>query len=159
MHTRTTFLSTLLGLALLYPPLAQAAPPAQPSTASQADSHQERDLEQLVSQSRTVIPGQRIIFAPTPVKFRARLAAMPAPQKTEYLMAALATMQVSAPPKVSQRIGLDYGGQKALAAYIDEPTAARLVQQAKLNQTLTFYAFHVYNNNYGPALLITAFAP
>ncbi len=73
-------------------------------------------------------------------------------------MSALAMMNVSTPPKVSQRIGLDYGGDKALAAYIDDAIVERLTKNTKPGQILTFYAFHVYNNNRGPALLVTSFS-
>lgn len=121
-------------------------------------SYKEVDLKKLVADSRTEVPGQRIIFAPSPIKFRATLAALPAPQKADYLMTALSMMKVSNPPKVSQRIGLDYGGHKALAAYIDDDIAGRLGKEVKLGQTRTFYAFHVYNHSRGPALLVTSFA-
>lgn len=121
-------------------------------------SYKEVDLKNLVANSRTFAPGQRIIFAPSGVKFRATLAALPSPQKTDYLMSALSMMKVSTPPKVSQRIGLDYGGEKALAAYIDDDTAARLAREVKAGQSRTFYAFHVYNHSRGPALLVTSFA-
>ena len=128
------------------------------ATADAAASYKEVNLKELVARSRTEVPGQRIIFAPAPVRFRARLAAMPAAQKAEYLMAALAMMKFSNPPQVSQRIGLDFGGDKALAAYIEDSVAVRLASTAKAGQELTFYAFHVYNNNRGPALLVTSFA-
>ncbi|WP_295008052.1 hypothetical protein [uncultured Dechloromonas sp.] len=157
-----TLAGMALGLALLgLSPLSVAADgsaePAKAGAQENPPAYKEVNLKELVSKSRTDIPGQRIIFAPSPVKFQAALAAMPAPQKAEYLMSALSMMKVSAPPKVSQRIGLDFGGDKALAAYIDDTAAARLAATAKLGQTLTFYAFHVYNNNRGPALLITSF--
>lgn len=143
----------------------QWAAPAQAQTesatgnaASAAQSYKAVNLGELVDKSRTEIAGQRIIFVPTPVKFEARLSALPAPQKAEYLQSALAMMKVSTVPKVSQRIGLDYGGDKSLAAYIEDGTAQRLGKSAKLGQTLTFYALHVYNNNRGPALVVTSFA-
>lgn len=137
---------------------ADASPePAKASVQENPAVYKDVNLKELVTKSRTEIPGQRIIFAPSPVKFQATLAAMPAPQKADYLMSALSMMKVSDPPKVSQRIGLDFGGDKALAAYIDDTVAARLATTAKIGQKLTFYAFHVYNNNRGPALLITSF--
>lgn len=153
-----------LGLAALSPDsrAAESRPAANAQTgATAADataSYKDVDLRSLVEKSKTEIPGQRIIFAPSPVRFRAKLSAMPAPQKSDYLMAALAMMKVSAPPKVSQRIGLDYGGDKGLAAYIDDALVDKLKQDAKPGQMLTFYAFHVYNNNRGPALLVTSFS-
>lgn len=157
-----TLIGMALGLALVgLSPLSVAAdvtpPPAKTSIQESPATYKEVNLKELVIKSRTEIPGQRIIFAPSPVKFQATLSAMPAPQKAEYLMSALAMMKVSDPPKVSQRIGLDFGGDKALAAYIDDTVATRLTSAAKIGQTLTFYAFHVYNNNRGPALLITSF--
>lgn len=160
-----TLIAPLLALALLtFVPSATAADPVATSAANTsasadaATSYKDVALKELVEKSKTEIPGQRIVFAPSPVKFQARLAAMPAPQKTEYLMSALAMMKVSTPPKVSQRIGLDYGGDKALAAYIDDAIVERLTKNAKPGQMLTFYAFHVYNNNRGPALLVTSFS-
>ncbi|MGQ0710517.1 MAG: hypothetical protein ACT4NV_12300 [Rhodoferax sp.] len=137
---------------------ADNAPAASTANTDTAASYKEVVLRDLVEKSRTDIAGQRIIFAPTAVKFRARLSAMPAPQKADYLMSALAMMRVSSPPKVSQRIGLDYGGDKGLAAYIDDGAAERLGRSAQPGQILTFYAFHVYNNNRGPALVVTAFS-
>lgn len=158
-----TLSAALLGVALLaLAPGSHAAdaapPPSQPTVLDASASYKDVILKELVDKSKTDIPGQRIIFAPSPVKFQARLAAMPAPQKSEYLMMALSMMKVPSPPKVSQRIGIDFGGDKALAAYIDDTLAERLGKQAKLGQSLTFYAFHVYNNNRGPALLVTSFS-
>lgn len=158
--TQRTLATLLLAAACLpWGLTTHAADPTDNGTPTSATaSYKEVVLKDLVEKSRTEIPGQRIIFAPASVKFQARLASLPIPQKTEYLSAALAMMQVSAVPKVSQRIGLDYGGDKALAAYIDDSAAARLGQSAKPGQKLTFYAFHVYNNNRGPALVVTSFA-
>lgn len=138
------------------PPGAAAFAGAQSS--DPAASYRDVDLKKLVAAARTEVPGQRIIFAPSPVRFRTTLAALPAPQKADYLVAALAMMKISNPPKVSQRIGLDYGGDKALAAYIDDAIVNRLANEAKPGQVLTFYAFHVYNHSRGPALLVTSFA-
>ncbi|UCV12762.1 hypothetical protein KI614_05990 [Dechloromonas denitrificans] len=157
-----TLAGMALGLALVgLSPLSGAAEmPAEPVKSSLQENpaaYKDVSLKDLVAKSRTDIPGQRIIFAPSPIKFQATLSAMPAPQKADYLMTALSMMKVSNPPKVSQRIGLDFGGDKALAAYIDDSIAARLASSAKIGQTLTFYAFHIYNNNRGPALLITSF--
>lgn len=134
------------------------APPPPTSGLSPAANYKEVDLKKLVSDSRTEVPGQRIIFAPSPIKFRATLAARPAPQKADYLMTALSMMKVSNPPLVSQRIGLDYGGDKALAAYIEDGVAARLSKDVLPGQARTFYAFHVYNHSRGPALLVTSFS-
>ncbi len=138
-------------------PAGRAALTAAPSS-DPAASYRDVDLKKLVAGSRTEVPGQRVIFAPSPIKFRATLAALPAPQKADYLLAALAMMKISNPPRVSQRIGLDYGGDRALAAYIDDAIADRLANEAKPGQVLTFYAFHVYNHSRGPALLVTSFA-
>ena len=136
---------------------AAEAPVIEASSLDPAVSYKPVDLKELVSKSRTEVPGQRIIFAPSPIKFRATLASLPSPQKADYLLAALSMMKVSNPPKVSQRIGLDYGGEKAVAAYIDDSVAERLSKDGKAGQTMTFYAYHVYNYSRGPALLITSF--
>jgi hypothetical protein len=156
---------TLLGIllvALSPDSRAEAIPsPATMVAVQPADpdaSYKTVDMKELVAKSRTTIPGQRAIFAPTPIKFKARLFALPSPQKAEYLSMALSMMKVSSPPKVSQRIGIDYGGEKPLATYIEEGAATRLAANAKIGQALTFYAFHVYNGNSGPALVVTAFA-
>lgn len=114
------------------------------------------DLKALVSSSRTEVPGQRVIFVPSPVKFQAKLAALPAPQKTEYLKKALGMMGAGHNIQVSQRIGLDYGGEKALVAYIDDTAAAQLTRDGKVGQALDFYAYHVYNHSRGPALVVVA---
>lgn len=134
-----------------------AMPAIETTRLDPAVTYQQVDLKELVGKSRTEVPGQRIIFAPSPVKFRATLASLPTAQKADYLFAALSMMKISNPPKVTQRIGLDYGGEKAIAAYIDDSVAGRLSKEAKAGQVLTFYAFHVYNYSRGPALLITSY--
>lgn len=152
----------LLSCALLHASFGAEAVTTSPAmTTSNTDpvaAYKEITLPALIEQSRTAIPGQRVIFAPAPIRFQARLAVMPSPQKADYLMMALSMMKVSSPPKVSKRIGIDFGGEKPLAAYIDDTTAERLVQSARPGQRLTFYAYHVYNNNRGPALLVTSFS-
>lgn len=139
-------------------PSAKATPPTiEGSALDPAATYKQVDLKALVANSRTEVPGQRIIFAPSPITFRATLASLPTPQKADYLIAALSMMKVSNPPKVTQRIGLEYGGEKAIAAYIDDRVAERLSKDVKAGQELIFYAFHVYNYSRGPALLITSY--
>ena len=125
---------------------------------SPATTYKSVELKELVAGARTELPGQRIIFAPTAIRFRAVLAAMPVPQKTDYLKQALGMMGISNLGNINQRIGLGYGGDKALAAYIDDTAASRLTQGAKPGQSLQFYAYHVYNHSRGPALVITSFS-
>lgn len=137
-----------------------AADPAQQIPVSSLDpaaAYKDVDLKALVARSRTELPGQRIIFAPTPIRFRAVLGALPVAQKADYLHSALNMMKVSNPPQVKQRIGLDYGGDTLLSAYIEEDAAKRLAAAVKPGQARTFYAWHVYNYSRGPALLVTAF--
>ena len=156
----------LAALAALSAPPAQAQglPAAAASSAAvdqagdPAAAYKDVDLKAMVASSRSEVPGQRIIFAPSPVKFRATLAAMPAPQKADYLKKALGMMGVGGTLQVSQRIGIGYGGDKALAAYIDDAAAARLSREAKVGQQLNFYAYHVYNHSRGPALVVTSFS-
>lgn len=146
------------------PALAQGLPAAAASSAvvnqagDPAAAYKGVDLKTMVATSRSEVPGQRIIFAPSPVKFRATLAAMPAPQKADYLKKALGLMGVGGTLQVSQRIGIGYGGDKALVAYIDDTAAARLAREAKVGQQLDFYAYHVYNHSRGPALVVTSFS-
>lgn len=151
---------SLIGAA---PAGAQPAGPAANNAVTAAASdpgaaYKEVDLKQLVASARTEIPGQRIIFAPTAVRFRAVLAAMPAPQKTEYLQKALGMMGINGLGKVSQRIGIDFGGEKALVAYVDDTAAGRLGVEGKVGQPLEFYAYHVYNHSRGPALVVVSFS-
>lgn len=158
---RTVLAFLCLAAVLPLPASASAADPAEQipvSTLDPAAAYKDVDLKALVAKSRTEIPGQRIIFAPTAVRFRATLGALPVTQKADYLYTALNMMKVSNPPRVSQRVGLDYGGDKLLSAYIEEATAKRLAAQVKPGQSRTFYAYHVYNYSRGPALLITSFA-
>lgn len=115
------------------------------------------DLKELVPASRMALPGQRAYFVPVAVKFRARLAALPAPVKTKLLEKSFAMMQVVQQPQVRQAIGLDYGGEKALLAYIEETVAARLGKELKTGDERLFYAYHVYNFHQGPALLVMSF--
>lgn len=154
--------SFLLLLALAAMPAAAApatagaaAPPSD--LASLKDAYREVDLRRFVPASRTEKPGLRTLFVPARVKFRARLARLPIPQESSYLMQALNMTGVVNPPLVEHGIGLDYGGEKGLAAYIEKSAAEHLASTAKAGDTLTFYALHVYNNHRGPALVILAF--
>ncbi|MDR0528994.1 MAG: hypothetical protein LBG69_05220 [Zoogloeaceae bacterium] len=101
--------------------------------------------------------GGRAIFEPRPVRFLARIAQLPTPQKADYLKKVMELMGVKAEIQVSQRIALEYGGEKALAAYVEDRVAARIKRELKTGDARVFYAFHVYNNRYGPALVITSF--
>jgi hypothetical protein len=148
------------GLAPPSPPVwaadtARQNPAAAPDPAA---AYKEVDLKDLVAKSRTNLPGQRIILAPSPIRFRAVLGALPVAQKSDYLLTALGMMKVGDPPKVSQRIGLDYGGDRLLSAYIEEGAAKRLAERIRPGQAQTFYAFHVYNYARGPALLVISFS-
>ena len=141
---------------------AVSAMPAMPAKADPAPTldpgaaYHDVDLKALVPASR-MPEGQRSIFAPSPIRFRATLAALPSPQKTDYLQTALGLLQVSTPPVVSQSIIIDYGGDRPLRAYIEDGIAARLSHEAKVGETHTFYAFHVYNTHVGPALLVMSY--
>lgn len=149
----------LHGVCLAQPQAPQPVPaPVSEASANPADAYKDIDLKKLVAGARSEIPGQRIIFNPMAVRFHAVLAAMPAPQKTDYLKKVLGMMSIENIGAINQRIGIDYGGEKALAAYIEDSAATRLGKEAKPGQTLQFYAYHVYNHSRGPALVVTSFA-
>lgn len=158
--SRSRFVLLLLALAATSvagaPPATEGAAPPQ-DLLSLKNAYREVDLRQFVAASRTEKPGQRIIFVPARVKFRARLARLPIAQESGYLMSALQATGVVNPPAVEHGIGLDYGGEKGLAAYIEKDAARHLTSAAKAGDTLTFYALHVYNNHRGPALVIVSF--
>jgi hypothetical protein len=139
------------GHAASTPPDSTPVVQSDPKTA-----YREVNLKALVPASR-MPDGQRTIFAPTGVRFHARIMQLPTPQKTEYLQQVMSMMRVQPLPRVSQRVVLDYGGDKLLAAYVEDGAAARIGQSLKVGDTRTFYAFHVYNNRQGPALVITSF--
>ncbi|MDR1229188.1 MAG: hypothetical protein LBK55_09285 [Azoarcus sp.] len=120
-------------------------------------SYKEVKLAELVPAAR-ITDGGRVIFEPRPVRFAARLAQLPTPQKADYLKQVMGMMGMSAEFKVGQRVALDYGGEKLLAAYVEDDAASRIGKELKAGDMRTFYAFHVYNNRYGPALLITSFS-
>ncbi|MDR0672120.1 MAG: hypothetical protein LBF93_00355 [Zoogloeaceae bacterium] len=129
------------------------------TTAGESDPrtvYKEIKLGELVPVSR-MTDGGRAIFEPRPVRFAARLAQLPSPQKADYLKQVMGMMGVTAGLEVSQRVALDYGGEKLLAAYVEDEAAVRIGKELKAGDTRTFYAFHVYNNRYGPALVIISF--
>ncbi len=144
--------------ALLAPSLAIADNDAGATLAADdvQDNYRDVDLKQLVPASR-MADGQRSIFAPTPVRFRATLAALPEPQSTDYLNMALGMLQISDPPRVHQSIILDYGGDRPLRAYVEDAVAARMAKELQAGQTHTFYAFHVYNTRVGPAFVVMSY--
>lgn len=144
------------GLAFAAAAQAGDAGPTAPAALDASTAYRQVDLKTMVPDSR-MSEGQRSIFAPSPVRFRAALTALPSPQKTDYLQTALGLMQVSRPPAVSQSIVLDYGGDRPLRAYVEDGTAARLVKEMKVGETHTFYAFHVYNTHVGPALVVMSY--
>jgi hypothetical protein len=138
---------------------AARAEKADAAAAGESDpraAYKEIRLAELVPVSR-MTDGGRAIFEPRPVRFAAKLAQLPSPQKAEYLKQVMGMMGVTAELKVGQRVALDYGGEKLLAAYVEDEAAVRIGKELKAGDTRTFYAFHVYNNRYGPALVITAF--
>ncbi|MBZ8141657.1 hypothetical protein CLD22_17340 [Rubrivivax gelatinosus] len=159
MHNAREILLALLAATAL---VAQAAPAATPtaapapaaSAADATDGFREVRLETFVPPART---PQRIILRPSGVQFDAELAALPRPQKAEYLQQALQLMHVSEPPRVQQAVLLRYGRGETLVAYIDEAAAQRLAREVKVGEKRRFYAFHVYNYSRGPALVVTSF--
>ncbi|MDR2165281.1 MAG: hypothetical protein LBO79_06605 [Zoogloeaceae bacterium] len=155
-------LACVLALAPLTPARGQAAKAsaavsktAQPK--STAEDIEDIDLKKLVPRTR-MEDGKRAIFPPRSVRFTAKLAQMPSPQKSEYLQKAFGLMGVANPPAVSKRIAVDYGGDKPLAAYVEEKAAADIAKSARAGGQYTFYAIYLYNNRFGPALVVTAFS-
>jgi hypothetical protein len=161
-------LIALLCLAGLFSSSARAETKAAPQTpaastvaaSAPAAAPQERygevDLKRLVPASR-MTDGGRAIFEPRAVRFAARLHEGLKPQKAEYLQKVMGMMGAAEIPQVSQRVVIDYGGDKPLAVYVEDKVAERLKSEAKVGESYTFYAFHVYNNRYGPAMVITSF--
>jgi hypothetical protein len=142
-------------------PPAAAAPqyPLEIPAASMkpAEQYQRIDLAKLVPATR-MTDGTRAIFSPQAVRFDAKLAQGPTPQKADYLKRVLGMMGTTEIPEVSQRLALEYGGDKPLAVYVEDKIAQRITRgEAKVGERYTFYAFHVYNNKQGPALVVTAF--
>ncbi|MDR1461733.1 MAG: hypothetical protein LBI68_01135 [Azoarcus sp.] len=134
-----------------------AAGAAGAAAADPRAAYKEIKLLELVPATR-ISDGGRVIFEPRPVRFAAKLAQLPTPQKSDYLKQVMGMMGMGAELKVGQRVALDYGGEKLLAAYVEDDAAARIGKELKEGDTRTFYAFHVYNNRYGPALVITSFS-
>jgi hypothetical protein len=134
-----------------------ASTTAASATAAPQTQYGEVDLKRLVPASR-MTDGSRAIFQPKPVRFQARLHKGLQPQKADYLQKVMGMMGVAEIPQVSQRVVIDYGGDKPLAVYVEDKIAQRLKTEAKVGESYTFYAFHVYNNRYGPAMVITSFA-
>ncbi|MDR2637790.1 MAG: hypothetical protein LBB55_05570 [Zoogloeaceae bacterium] len=135
---------------------AVAAMAADPASYNPREAYKQTNLAALVPASR-ITDGSRIIFEPRPVRFQARLAQMPTEQKADYLKQVMSMMGATSQLQVSKRVALDYGGDKLLAAYIEDQAAARVASEIKVGDERVFYAFHVYNNRYGPALVITSF--
>jgi hypothetical protein len=133
-----------------------ASAPAAAAPAAPQERYGEVDLKRLVPASR-MTEGGRAIFEPRPVRFQARLQEGLKPQKAEYLQKVMGMMGATEIPQVSQRVVIDYGGDKPLAVYVEDKVAERLKNEAKVGEHYTFYAFHVYNNRYGPAMVITSF--
>jgi hypothetical protein len=151
-------LSSVLCLLSPLPCLAQDNAQAQAQERIEALKQVEDvDLRVLVPKTR-MNDGQRAIFEPRSVRFSARLIQMPSPQKADYLNKVLGMMGYANPPTVSQRIGIDYGGDKPLAAYVEQRAAARIAKEAKAGEEYQFYALYVYNNRFGPALVVTSFS-
>jgi hypothetical protein len=150
--------AALLALTLGLPPGAARAEDSAPAAASDdpRTAYRPLDLAQAVPKLR-MTDGTRAVFAPQAVRFTARLAQLPAPQKAEYLKQVMGMMGMTADLKVSHRIVIDYGGDKPLAAYVEDDAATRIGKELKTGDTRIFYAFHVYNNRYGPALVVTSF--
>ncbi|MDR1889600.1 MAG: hypothetical protein LBQ81_09535 [Zoogloeaceae bacterium] len=133
-----------------------AAPVAPTPAAAPAARYQTVELVKLVPATR-MTDGTRAIFAPQAVRFEATLAQGPTAQKAEYLKQVMGMMGIAEIPQVSQRVVLEYGGDKPLAAYVEDKAAQRLAREAKVGGRYTFFAFHVYNNRQGPALVVTSF--
>lgn len=129
---------------------------AQSPSLDASAAYEPVDLKKMVPESR-MPEGQRSIFAPSPVRFRATLSSLPTPQRTDYLATAFGLMQVSKPPAVNQSIIVDYGGDRPLRAYIEDGVAARLAREMKVGESHAFYAFHVYNTHVGPALVVMSY--
>ncbi|MFT3822164.1 MAG: hypothetical protein QM750_31860 [Rubrivivax sp.] len=144
---------------LLPPPAVAAASPA--SAASEAEAKAEYKPVELASWVPPLRSPTRIILRPTGVSFNAELAALPRPQKSDYLQLALRTMQVNQAPQVSRAVLLKYGSgaDQQLVAYVDDGTAERISKDLRVGDRREFFAFHVYNYSRGPALVITSFGP
>jgi hypothetical protein len=151
-----------IALAALILALALFAAPARSQTATADNAPatpiiENINLLELVPKTR-MENGQRAIFEPRAVRFVATLAQMPTPQKADYLYKVMGMMGVSNPPAVSKRVALEYGGDKPLAAYVEDQAALRVSKEAKAGERYAFDAIYIYNNRYGPALVITAFS-
>ncbi|MDR1351378.1 MAG: hypothetical protein LBJ59_11525 [Zoogloeaceae bacterium] len=155
----TALAALILALALLAAPLPAAAQTtaAAPETSVASVALQDINLKELVPKTR-MPDGQRAIFEPKSVRFTAQLAQMPTPQKADYLYKVMGMMGINNPPAVSRHIVLEYGGDKALMAYVEDQAAARFAKEAKTGEQYVFYAIYVYNNRYGPALVVTSFS-
>jgi hypothetical protein len=128
-----------------------------PTASKDTGRYKEVDLKRLVPATR-MPDGRRAVFEPKAVRFQARLQEGLKPQKSEYLQKVMSMMGAEEVPQVSQRVVIDYGGDKPLAVYVEDKVAKRLKNEAKVGESYTFYAFHVYNNRYGPAMVIVSFA-
>ncbi|MDR0564953.1 MAG: hypothetical protein LBG78_08495 [Azoarcus sp.] len=157
MTTQRKHLLSLAAFLLIVPSTAPCQNEAQDVPDDPRASYQQIDLSKLVPVSR-MTNGTRAIFAPRAVRFHAKLQRMPETQKSDYLKQVMSMMGITSVGEVNQRVVLEYGGDKPLAAYVENKTAQRIAKELKPGTEHEFYAFHVYNNRYGPALVIISFA-
>jgi hypothetical protein len=129
--------------------------PVPPARAAEEQPFAAVDLDRWIRDSQPVVKGLPIIN-PKKVVFKARLATIPEPGKSEYLRRTLVGLGVNPLPSVSHQASVISPGGARLRLYVEDGVAARL-KAVKRDSWLKLYGYHVYATEKGPAILLSDF--
>jgi hypothetical protein len=91
------------------------------------------------------------------LQFEAELNELPSPRKSEYLKNLLAQFSGNPHLKASMGMMMKSAKGKLWNVYVLDELAPQINEQLKVGDQLTLQAYHAYNSDYGPGLLVYAF--
>ncbi len=115
------------------------------------------ELDSFIEGSKTDRPGRKAIMMARPVSFEAVMKRLPEKREVSYIYTALELSGVTNMPTVNHRMFLESDQGRILPVYIDVNGVKKVQAGLKEGQRAKFLAYHAYNYNKGPALLVVDF--
>ncbi len=128
-------------------------------TAATDDQFKPVELDSFIEGSKTDQPGRKAIMMARPVSFEAVMKRLPEKREVSYIYTALELSGVTNMPTVNHRMFLESDQGRILPVYIDVNGVKKVQAGLKEGQRAKFLAYHAYNYNKGPALLVVDFEP
>jgi len=116
-----------------------------------------RDFDQFIDKAKPVIEGSSTMIKPHNIRFDARVQTLPDKRAFSDVFVVLKAFNINPIPEISHRMFIRSEKGRIIAAYVEDRVVSDIRSTLVLEDQVEFKAYHVYNHDDGPAVVIVGF--